>query len=69
MNSINLNQWALQGISDSSLIMKSDIDWMNWLLDLPNLTTIISNGDSFRDPRFVTLSSLILNNRMMNRYS
>ena len=69
MNSINLNQWALQGVSDSSLIMESDIDWMNWFLDLPNLTTIISNGDSFRDPRFVTLSSLILNNWMMNRYS
>ena len=69
MNSINLNQWALQGVSDSSLILESDIDWMNWFLDLPNLTAIISNGDSFRDPRSITLSSLILNDWIMNRYS
>ena len=42
---------------------------MNWFLDLPNLTSITSNGYSFINPRIVTLSSLILNNWMMNRYS
>ena len=35
--------------------------WMNWFLDLPNLTYIISNGYSFNQPRSLTLSSLILN--------
>ena len=34
---------------------------MNWFLDLPNLTYIISNGYSFNQPRSLTLSSLILN--------
>ena len=42
---------------------------MNWFLDLPNLTSITSEGNSFEQPRSVTLSSLILNNWMMNRYS
>ena len=44
---------------------------MNWFLDLPNLTSITSegNGYSFEYPRYVILSSLILNDWMMNRYS
>ena len=35
--------------------------WMNWFLDLPNLTSITSIGYSFLNPRSVTLYSLILN--------
>ena len=42
---------------------------MNWFLDLPNLTSITSEGYSFRNPRIVTLSSLILNDWILNRYS
>ena len=42
---------------------------MNWFIDLPNLTSITSRGDSFERPRNVTLSSLVLNSWMMNRYS
>ena len=34
---------------------------MNWFLDLPNLTSITSNGYSFVNPRSITLSSSILN--------
>ena len=71
LNSIKLGWCALQGRYDSScsLQMESDIDWMNWFLDLPNLTSITSNGDSFQYPRNVILSSLILNDWMMNRHS
>ena len=43
--------------------------WMNWFLDLPNLTSITSEGDSFIQPHLVTLSSQILNDRILNRYS
>ena len=34
---------------------------MNWFLDLPNLTSITSNGHSFQYTRSVTLSSNISN--------
>ena len=71
LNSIKLGSWALLGRNDSScsLLMESDIDWTNWFLDLPNLTSITSNWGSFYEPRSVTLSSLILNNWILNRYS
>ena len=71
MNSIKLGGMALEGIDSPScsLKMESNIDWMNWFLDLPNLTSITSDGNSFQYPRSVTLSSLILNDWMMNRYS
>ena len=32
---------------------------MNWFLDLPNLTSITSEGESFYYPRSVVFSSLI----------
>ena len=69
MNSIKLGEYALQGRDDEScsLKMESDIDWMNWFLDLPNLVSI-SGSYNFRYPRSVTLSSLILNDWMMNRH-
>ena len=71
LNSIKLGEYALQGRDDSccSLKMESNIDWTNWFLDLPNLTSITSTGNSFQYSRTVTLSSLILNNWMINRYS
>ena len=72
MNSIKLGIAALIGrIDDSScsLLMESDLDWMNWFLDLPNLKSLTSTRNSFCHPRFVTLSSLILNDWMMNRHS
>ena len=43
---------------------------MNWFLDLPNLTSITSvYGGIFEQPRSVTLSSILLNDWIMNRYS
>ena len=65
LNSIKLGEFALAGRYDDSscsLKMESNID-MNELMriDLPNLTSITSNGDSFKYPQSVTLSSLILN--------
>ena len=43
---------------------------MNWTIDLPNLTTITSvYGGNFVYPTTVTLSSLILNDWILNRYS
>ena len=42
---------------------------MNWYIDLPNLSSITSVGYSYIYPRSVTLSSLILNDWFMNRYS
>ena len=42
---------------------------MNWIIDLPNLTSITSDGYSFYYPRSVTLSSLMLNDWILNRYS
>ena len=73
LNSIKLGSCALRGRydDDCSLKMEGDIDWMNWFLDLPKLTSITSSGSgySFYYPRSVTLSSLILNDWMMNRYS
>ena len=71
LNSIELGLCALDGNDDSScsLVMKSNIDWMNWLLDLPNLTSITSGGFSFYRAHSVTLSSMILNDWIMNRYS
>ena len=71
LNSIKLGEGALAGRDDNdcSLKMESDIDWMNWFLDLPNLSFITSIGNSFEQPRSVILSSLILNDWIMNRYS
>ena len=73
LNSIKLGEYALNGKNDDdcSLIMEGDIDWMNWFLDLPKLTSITSSGSgySFYYPRSVTLSSLILNEWILNRYS
>ena len=71
MNSIKLGSSALYGRygdSSCSLKMESNIDMNELIIDLPNLTSITSSG-SFYYPRFVTLSSLILNDWMMNRYS
>ena len=42
---------------------------MNWWIDLPNLESVTSELASFNQPRIVTLSSLILNDWMMHRYS
>ena len=42
---------------------------MNWFLYLPNLTSITSDHDGFKQPRSVTLSSIILKNWVLNRYS
>ena len=71
LNSIKLGRLSLEGRDDSccSLKMESDIDKNEWIVDLPNLTSIISVGNSFVYPRNVTLSSLILNDWIMNRYS
>ena len=72
MNSIKLGYYALAGRYDdssSSLIMESDIEWMNWYPDLPNLSSITSDGYSFRYPRSITLSSMNLNDILLNRYS
>ena len=72
MNSINLGFGAFTGRendSSCSLKMDSDIEWMNWFLDLPNLTSITSGGNCFYFPRSVTLSSLILNDWILSRYS
>ena len=71
MNSIKLGRYALQGrdFSSCSLQMEGDIDWKNWFLDLPDLASFISDGNSFNNPRSVILSSLILNDWMINRYS
>ena len=71
MNYIKLGGGALYGRDDPfcSLKMESNIEWMNWFLDLPNLTSITSVVGSFQQPRFVTLSSLILNDWLLNRYS
>ena len=71
LNSMKLGRYALCGRKDDScsLVMESDIDWMNWLLDLPNLTSISSNGYSFYSTRIITLSSLILNDWIINRHS
>ena len=72
MNSIKLGRSALEGRNGDlscSLIMESDIEWMNWYSDLPNLSSITSNGNSFRYPRSITLSSMNLNDILLNRYS
>ena len=64
LNSIILGYYALEGIWDDSscsLLMESNNDMNELILDLPNLTSIISGGDSFYYPRSVTLSSIILN--------
>ena len=64
MNSINLGSYALEGRPNdpsSSLLMESNTDMSKLILDLPNLTSITSEGNSFKYPRSVTLSSLILN--------
>ena len=63
LNSINLGHYALYGrnVDSCSLKMESNIDMNELFLDLPNLTSITSDGWSFRYPRSVTLSSLILN--------
>ena len=42
---------------------------MSWYLDLPNLAYITCDGENFRCPRSIILSSLILDDWMMNRYS
>ena len=71
LNSINLGRLALAGRNndDCSLLMESDIDMNKLIIDLPNLTFITSEGDSFIQPHLVTLSSLILNDWILNRYS
>ena len=72
LNSIKLGSSALferWDDSSCSLKMESDIDINELIIDLPNLTSITSNGSSFCNPYSVTLSSLILNDWMMNRYS
>ena len=71
MESIELGECTLIGRpgDDCSLLMESDILWMNWFLDLPNLTSLTSGDASFLGPNSITLSSLILNDWMMNRYS
>ena len=72
MNSINLGKYALSGRDyyfSCSLVMESDIDMNELIIDLPNLTSITSEGYSFEQPRTVTLSSLILNDWILNRYS
>ena len=69
MKSIKLGAVALAGDgNDSSLIMKGIIKWINWYFDLPSLTSVTSNGNSFMRPRSVTLSSLIWVN-IWDRYS
>ena len=71
LNSIKLGKEALAGRWDDScsLLMESDIDMNELIIDLPNLTSITSDGGSFYSPRSVTLSSLILNDWILNRYS
>ena len=71
MNSIKLGEYALAGRDDNdcSLIMESNIDMNELILDLPNLASITSEGESFIYLYSVTLSSNILNDHMMNRYS
>ena len=71
MSSIKLGTYALYGRDNDSctLIMKGIIKWINWFLDLPNLTSITSVKGSFQQPRSVTLSSLILNDWILNRHS
>ena len=63
LNSINLGYAALNGRNndDCSLIMESDIDMNELIIDLPNLTSITSEGDTFDHLRSISLSSLILN--------
>ena len=63
LNSINLGEYALAGRNndDCSLKMESNIDMNELILDLPNLTSITSNGDSFSYPRSITLSSNLMN--------
>ena len=71
MESISLGQYTFRGKDDSScsLIMESDIEVFYWWIDLPSLTSFTSGGNSFYSPRFVTLSSLISNDWILNRYS
>ena len=67
MNSIKLGYGALNGRDDDSscsLLMESNIDMIELMIDLPNLTSITSDGGSFHSPRSVTLSSLILSDWM-----
>ena len=62
MNSIELGSYALQGRPNDpscSLIMESDNDMNELIIDLPNLTLFTSRGSSFERPRNVTLSSNI----------
>ena len=63
LKSIKLGYNALEGRDDDdcSLKMESNIDMNELIIDLPNLTSITSEGDSFIQPHLVTLSSLILN--------
>ena len=52
---------ALRGREDSScsLLIESDIDMNDLFLDLPNLTSFTSKGNSFYHPRSISLSSNI----------
>ena len=64
MNIIKLGWEAFQGKRDDdscSLQLESDINMNELIIDLPNLTSITSDGSSFQYPRSITLSSLILN--------
>ena len=72
LNSIKLGFYAVCGRNNddnSSLKMESDIDMNELIIDLPNLSSIISDGNSFDQPHKITLSSLILNDWILNRYS
>ena len=70
---MNLGRYALYGRYGDlscSLLIESSININELIIDLPNLTSITSYGwDNFYYTRSVTLSSLILNDWMMNRYS
>ena len=72
LNSIIFGEGTLAGREDDSscsLKMESDIDMNELIIDLPNLSSIISDGNSFDQPHKITLSSLILNDWILNRYS
>ena len=66
LNSIKLGNWALAGDDNSScsLMMKGIIDMNRYWIDLNNLTSITSNGNSFKRPRSITLSSNVSNSWM-----
>ena len=63
LQSIHLGWWTLRGKRDddsSSLTMRSTNEMVSkwWNVDLPNLSSINSNGYSFNNPRSVTMESI-----------